>query len=64
MLFMANALPKKGTTVTVLVSSDTGLAGTRRTVTGTVQTVSRTHGEFSIVVNGKAQWFGADEVVS
>lgn len=56
------ALPKKNQVVTVVLSTDAGFYGERRTFTGPVATVSRLNGEFSVMINGRANWFGPESI--
>lgn len=55
------ALPKKNQTVTLLLATD--VFGGRKLLTAVVATVSRTHGEFTVIIGGRPQWFGPESVV-
>lgn len=55
-------LPRKNQIVTVRTLETDSARSTF--FTGLVKTVSKAHEEFSIAINGRDQWFGADEVVS
>lgn len=55
-------LPRKNQIVTVRLHETS--ESPKTLFTGLVATVSKAHEEFSIIIGGKAWWFGADEMVA